>query len=373
MLLPASKYLSSCLLSHAICSPVGPSDGVLSDPSGELVVKPCTATEIAFYESATLSHPDLAAYMPTFIGTLQLNSSQQPPTAASSVNGADSPIPVVPVVAIEEDKTKRIHGKKLQTDQSIVLENIAAGFKKPNILDIKLGARLWDENARPEKRARLDKVAAETTSSSLGFRIAGMRTWQGQGAKDPTVQDEKLRGVVDLEEETKYWVYNKMYGRKLSAQNVMQGFADYILPPKFEAKRTRADFERASECLKRFIIDVQNIQEIFERKESRMYSASLLLVYEGDVEAFDAAKKILENTPPKSNVEDRGEDDSDEEDDEDEEDDLPKLATVKLIDFAHAKWTPGQGPDENILQGVRSTVKILMDLITRVNDDMQGS
>jgi 1D-myo-inositol-tetrakisphosphate 5-kinase/inositol-polyphosphate multikinase len=97
-------------------------------------------------------------------------------------------------------------------------------------------------------------------------------------------------------------------------------------------------------------------------------------VYEGDVETFDAAKKILENTPPNSNdVEDRDENDNDEEDDEDEEYELPKLATVKLIDFAHAKWTPGQGPDENVLQGVRSTVKILTDLITRVNDDMQGS
>ena len=233
-----------------MCSPIGPSDGVLSDPSGELIIKPCTVTEIAFYESARLSHPDLAAYMPTFTGTLQLSSSQQPSTAASSVNGADSPIPVVPVVAIEEDEAKRMHGKKLQTDQSIVLENIAAGFTKPNILDIKLGARLWDEDARPEKRARLDKVAAETTSSSLGLRIAGMRTWQGQGAKDPTAQDEKLRGLVDLEKETEYWVYNRMYGKKLSVQNVMQGFADYILPPKFGTKRTRADFERASECLK---------------------------------------------------------------------------------------------------------------------------
>jgi inositol-polyphosphate multikinase len=179
---------------------------------------------------------------------------------------------------------------------------------------------------------------------------------------------------VDLEEETEYWVYNKIYGRKLSVQNVMQGFADYVLPPKFGAKRTRADFERALECLKQFIIDVQNIQEILKRKESRIYSASLLLVYEGDVETFDAAKKILENTPPKNNdVENRDDDDNDEEDDEGEEDEPPKLATVKLIDFAHAKWTPGQGPDENVLQGVRSTVKILMDLITRVNDDMQGS
>jgi hypothetical protein len=73
--------------------------------------------------------------------------------------------------------------KKIVTDLAIVLENVAAGFVRPNIMDVKLGARLWDESAPPTKRARLDKVAAETTSSSLGFRIAGMRIWQGGGSQ----------------------------------------------------------------------------------------------------------------------------------------------------------------------------------------------
>ncbi|OCL12114.1 SAICAR synthase-like protein [Glonium stellatum] len=353
-------------------------EGVLSDPSGEIVVKPCTPAEVAFYESARQSHPDLAAYMPLFMGTLQLSSSQDASTTAPSSNGAAPPLP--PTAApLELDETRRLHGKKLQTDQCIVLENVAGSFKKPNILDLKLGARLWDDSARPDKRARLDKVAATTTSSPLGFRIAGMRTWQGQGAKDPTAQDEKLKGLVTLNEATEYWVYNKIYGRTFNEQNVIQGFTNYILPPKFGPRRTKAELERASECLKQFIADVKNIQEIFERNETRMVSSSLLLVYEGDAEAFDAAKKILENAPSKSNsVEDRdGEDDDEEEDEEDEDDDdedePPKLATVKLIDFAHAKWARGQGPDENVLKGVRSTVKVLTELMTKVNDDLQRS
>ncbi|KAK5019215.1 hypothetical protein LTR16_012705, partial [Cryomyces antarcticus] len=56
------------------------------------------------------------------------------------------------------------------------------------------------------------------------------------------------------------------------------------------------------------------------------------------------------------------EDDDDDEDDEDVDDALPKLSVTKLIDFAHAKWTPGLGPDENVLQGVRSIRKILLDI-----------
>lgn len=47
---------------------------------------------------------------------------------------------------------------------------------------------------------------------------------------------------------------------------------------------------------------------------------------------------------------------------DDETDDEPKIWNLKLIDFAHAKWTPGQGPDENILLGVRSLITIFKEL-----------
>jgi 1D-myo-inositol-tetrakisphosphate 5-kinase/inositol-polyphosphate multikinase len=50
------------------------------------------------------------------------------------------------------------------------------------------------------------------------------------------------------------------------------------------------------------------------------------------------------------------------EDDSDVEDDLPRAYSLKLIDFAHAEWTPGQGPDENNLKGVRSLIRIFEEL-----------
>src|SRR5438034_7242256 len=53
------------------------SDGVRQHSSGFLIAKPCTAQEIAFYESSVY-HPAFAKYMPTLIGTLTSASSQTP-------------------------------------------------------------------------------------------------------------------------------------------------------------------------------------------------------------------------------------------------------------------------------------------------------
>jgi 1D-myo-inositol-tetrakisphosphate 5-kinase/inositol-polyphosphate multikinase len=231
----------------------------------------------------------------------------------------------------------------------IVLEDIAHGFKKPNVLDLKLGAQLWDEAAKPEKRARLDKVSNETTSGSLGFRIAGMRTYKG---KEMPEIPEELKEYVEAEKEAGFWVYNKMYGRKFDAENVNDGFVEYIFP----GEKTEAELDRAREVLAYFLGEVKDILEVFESKESRMYSASILLVYEGDVEEYANTKQKLRSAHPED------------EDEEDEDEFVPKLAEVKMIDFAHATWTSGKGPDENALQGMRSTVKILKEMLDKAQD-----
>lgn len=312
------------------------SDGVLSDESGAVVVKPCTQAEITFYESVTNDHPDLAPHLPTYMGQLSLSANQQEATGATESGTIQTATGV-----------ERLHGRKLDTELHIVLENITHGFKRPNVLDLKLGAQLWDEAANAEKRRKLDEVSAATTSGSLGFRIAGMRTYKGENA--PEV-DEDLKKYTE-NNGGGYWVYNKMYGRKFDEKDVDEGFWSYVLPQG----KSQAELERAREILSYFLGEVKDIQAAFEKKESRMYSASILLVYEGDLEEYKKTKEVL----AKGEI------------GEDEDDDLPKLAAVKMIDFAHATWHSGKGPDENAIRGMRSTNEILARLLEAVNKDIE--
>ena len=271
------------------------------------------------------------------MGQLSLSADQ---TAVEAVESG--------TIQTSDGAVERLHGKKLDTELHIVLENITHGFKKPNVLDLKLGAQLWDDAAKPEKRARLDAVSNATTSGSLGFRIAGMRTYKGTAAPEAP---EDLKEFVEVDKEGGYWVYNKMYGRKFSAEDVSEGFVSYIFP----GAKTEAEQDRAREVLAYFLGEVKDIIEVFEKKETRMYSASILLVYEGDVDEYANTKQKLRSAQP-------------EEDEDEDEDNLPKLAAVKMIDFAHATWVPGQGPDENALRGMRSTAKILKELLDKAQN-----
>lgn len=63
----------------------------------------------------------------------------------------------------------------ITTTHAIVLENLSHRFSKPNILDIKLGTKLYDNEATEEKKARMIKTAKETTSLETGVRLTGFQ------------------------------------------------------------------------------------------------------------------------------------------------------------------------------------------------------
>ena len=354
------------------------SDGVLSDPSGELVIKPCRQSEIDFYDS-TSAHPDIIAHIPTFFGKISLGADTNVAQAAGALvlptetDPNPSVIHGVPESLVVENAWAPSNGGRIHTDSAVVLENVAAGFKKPNILDVKLGARLWDDDAPMAKRAKLDKIAEETTSKPLGLRIAGMKTYQG--------------ALSNSETSNGYRDYDKMYGRSFSAETIAQGFEEYFRLTK--GVKAKGGIRKV---IRRFIEDLRAMESVIEKEESRIYGASLLFVYEGDQQALQDAfetesdiiasldRKIsddIDHTNDGELIEGNGTangngtdtgfhvDDvvEDEEEDEEEEDaKFPAIQSLKLIDFAHAEWTPGQGTDENLLRGIRNTTKILTGL-----------
>ncbi|KAJ5656438.1 hypothetical protein N7507_008388 [Penicillium longicatenatum] len=412
-------------------------DGVRRTLSGSLIVKPCTQQEVEFYESSAL-HPGFREFMPLFVGSLSSAEQQQPfAIAAAQQSGAvflpvlgnpptdpacpaESSTPALPAIAAPaaivpvegvngagtptEKPWVPSEGKKLETGLSIVLENVASGFRRPNVLDVKLGARLWADDAPPAKRSKLDAVSKETTSSSLGFRIAGMKVWTGEdGEPDEGARTNPYATKYEGAEGEKgkvietngYRRYDKWYGRSFNEGNVKEGFETFLAGAKAGA------VDRSGMIARRIVEELKNVQEVLEAEESRMYSSSVLVVYEADPEAMEVAleeeKRLSEQQPRDPEEKEDDDDEVDFEiseeafelvdvhgmpqkainisidpqmaqlpeinlDDDEDDEDTPKVHDLRVIDFAHAKWTPGEGPDENILTGIRSLIKILEEL-----------
>lgn len=252
-----------------------------------MVIKPCTKAEVEFYQGCAARNEPLLQYMPNFMGTLQLSTPEQRKALeeqqATMVNsGASSSIDGT-ATTLALDDPGPLKGKKLETEQAIVLENAAAGFVKPNIIDLKLGARLWDDGAPPAKRQRLDDVASKTTSGSLGFRIAGMRVWNA--------------------EKQDFHTYDKLYGRKFNAETVTEGFETYF---GFRNQQ-RQDLPERRSVLDIVKADVASVLSALEVTELRMYSASILITYEGDAEALKRAMDAHAAEVAKAKADDEGE------------------------------------------------------------------
>lgn len=364
--------------------------------------------------------------MPLYIGSLSSADQQQPLAIAAAQSKGAIPIPIPDqaptAVATGPDEptssaavpTSRAEaawvpsgGKKLETGLSIVLENVASGFRRPNVLDVKLGARLWADDAPPAKRTKLDAVSKETTSSSLGYRIAGMKIWTGMNGEtdegaltDPyATRYEGAEGQKgEVIEKDGYRRYDKWYGRSFNEGNVRQGFETFLAGAK------AGNVDRSKLLARRLADELRNVQSVLESEESRMYSSSVLVVYEGDPEAMELAldeEKKLEERRQEQHEEEEDDDDGEEVDfdipseamelvdvqfgngmpqkainislgpqaaqmptdlGDDEDEETPKVHDLRIIDFAHAKWTPGEGPDENVLKGIRSLVKIFEEL-----------
>ncbi|KAM7191105.1 hypothetical protein V8F33_009113 [Rhypophila sp. PSN 637] len=372
-------------------------EGTLCDPDGELFIKPCTKQEIEFYNSARKDHRAFASLMPDFYGTLSLSDPSDVETLTENVPqvATEQVLQAVQEAATISEVPKEWkpgQNRKIPTNTSVVLKNAAYGHKRPNILDAKLGSRLWADDAPMEKRKRFDEITKVTTNGSHGFRIAGMRVYKG--SENPEELDAEG-----------YKVYGKDYGRlTVTPQNVVEEMKRFIFNPQ-----AGIDEDLGKVIAGAFVEDLKDVEKILAAEESRMYSASLLFTFEGDGDALRAAiqhvkeaeqarqarkEALVKSFPGLSAsrvdsgivMDDDGEliaevgekyvtiatdgdaqilsqgSELDEGCDDSEISSYPPIYSIKLIDFAHATWVPGQGPDENVLFGVRSLIKIFEDL-----------
>lgn len=87
---------------------------------------------------------------------------------------------------------------------------------------------------------------------------------------------------------------------------------------------------------------LDDLLALMQRVEMRMIGGSVLIVYEGDAKLLAAGVEAAEGADD-ANASLRGVASG-----------KGKVLDVRLIDFAHAKLVPGEGPDEGVLLGLKT-------------------
>ncbi|WWC73325.1 uncharacterized protein I206_107292 [Kwoniella pini CBS 10737] len=395
--------------STPLANQVAGHDGVMSDASGSLVIKPALPREIAFYQTLNSSSREdpirkLKPFVPKFYGTLRLEGQLS-----------------------SEGDIKGLPGKE-EIPESVVIQNLSYAFTHPNIIDVKLGKVLYGPDASEEKKYRMDKQARDTTTHETGIRLTGFTTWHEptqsyivtpksfgktisvsqlpEGMKrffplpndvvpslvsaSPTKSQSELEIIpektgVSLESgipPTPITASNAPSSESASSENKPQEYTNHTIRPDCMIK-----------VLDLILEEIDKLFSVLSELEIRFVGASLLIVYEGDSSKLPKSLEKLEKkkalnllkankiNEQRSAFSDDGSiysssNDSDFEDDfeneegddeilnEDEEENKIKLECspikLKLIDFAHTWLTPEEGPDQGVLLGLQ-TLKSLIE------------
>jgi len=198
----------------------------------------------------------------------------------------------------------------------------------------------------------------------------------------------------------------KSYGYSLQTPDLLEGITRFFPLAPSNTRSPDDILSTVTNGLPRHLLipvlagirdEVRAIRVAFEQVHLRMVGGSVLIVYEADWERAEEGVTLLEARKRESHTlevdfkqeseEDVGGDDLEddntayddddasydiEDDDNDaEDDDAGKIGlpfVVRLIDFAHTRITPGQGPDQGVLLGLDTLSKLLGERIQQVQN-----
>ncbi|KAJ2887378.1 hypothetical protein FB639_001368 [Coemansia asiatica] len=250
---------------------------ILHTRDKKVLIKPLDARETKFYKGA--ANQPLNAFFPAFHGTTRLDKSNDRENSNASEPAQDT---------------------------HICIENLVTDYVLPCIMDIKIGTQLYDLDATPEKRARMELHAKRRTSAELGYAPSGL-VFAGQPTGD------------------RAWLYD------LTKETVVtEAFV-----PFFNAAQAALDTEHRDLIVEQVIDWLVAYRDMVKVSETRMFGSSVLVVFEAD---RDQARKARMNNQ--------------------------SLVTVRAIDFAHSHWTPGQGPDCQYLFGLDNLIRTLQGIFS---------
>jgi hypothetical protein len=199
----------------------------------------------------------------------------------------------------------------------LLLQNLTAQFRKPNIIDIKMGTQTYEPTAPHTKQQK--EISKYIHQLEFGFRIVGMGVHQSSSG------------------EYKYW--DKKYGVSLTTMDEVTNALSTFFRCNDEAviankKRGSDSHQHISNTLSVVIDKLNQIKEWFEVDNPSLafYASSILIVYEGDFSQGDEKVISINNEEP----------------------------VVKIIDFAHV--CRQTGTDLGYITGVRNLINIVEGL-----------
>jgi inositol-hexakisphosphate kinase len=188
----------------------------------------------------------------------------------------------------------------------LMLENLTSKYKNPCVVDLKLGIRMYADDASEEKKQSQKRKADKTTSKDLGIRLCGMQYYDSSSST--------------------YQCIDKYYGRKLDQSGLKK-----LLNKFFKT----AHGERRRAVCTELLTKLARIRSIIASMDGlRLYGTSLLIVFEGNPNI------------PDNNLD------------------------ARLIDFANATCngiseSVHKGPDAGSLLGIDNLTKILSGLLIK--------
>lgn len=190
-------------------------------------------------------------------------------------------------------------------DRTLVeLEDLAARYTHPSIIDIKVGFHTWYHGADQRYIEKCKVKDSETTQAALGFKVCGMQVYrQGQGG---------------------YWRCSKRWCKTLPEGGVDAALLRFAHNGGGLRPVDVYGGERGA------VAALQALEAWFARqREFMFYSSSVLIIYEGDAECAEEAD-----------------------------------VSVRLVDFAHSWRQPGfphgGEMDSNFAAGLHALIKRLV-------------
>ncbi|OBZ75958.1 hypothetical protein A0H81_04935 [Grifola frondosa] len=251
-------------------SQVGGHPGVLTSEDGSLLIKPALPVEVAFYQSGGKVDTKVTTIEPGVINVLE------------------------EVAEVEKD-------------ECIFVDTL------PNILDIKLGTVLYDQDATPEKRAHMEKQARETTSLETGIRLTGFQVYNlatGKPVNTPKSYGKSIK-AVDLPEGIA-----RFFPTATSAPSTPPTPPSNASTPPTNLLSTSSSSSSSDSLADETFPEMQKeIRDALAELHMRMVGGSLLIVYEADWQHARAGLHMLEECGEDEDMEDE-EEETDEDDDE---------------------------------------------------------